>query len=473
MRSTKQVVTQFCFYDRTGIQKMLEKQAAKGWMLESIGQFTWKYRRTEPKKLHFAVTYYPKASMFDPYPTVGEELYQEFVAHSGWQFVASNAQLQIFCTEAEDPVPIETDPVVELENIHKAVKKSFLPGYFLMLFCALLNLGLIAWRLHENFTGTLAHNANLFTIFCWISLAVMEIREIGAYYLWRRKALKAAALDGSFVETKNRNNALWIMLAVILGAYILMLASLSARMVSVALITIGMMAVAVTLILLFTKWMKKTGFSREDNRAFTIVATVFVSIAVTFLSTVIVMSVMDKLPDDHVKDTYEMGGITVTRYGDDVPLTVTELTGEDMADYSTYKNVESSILIDRLVANQHPDFVTGSGGSTLRYVVVDVKFAPLFDACLKEYLNMYHDQKIIDIFGDEYYRDFHPTDPSAWGADRAWQLYSKEEARPEYLLVYGNRIVNFDFSEEPTSYQMELVARILGNEQKFENNKNK
>ena len=472
MRQTKRVVTQFCFYDRTGIQKMLERQAAKGWMLESIGQLGWKYRRMEPKELRFAVTYYPKASMFDPYPTVGEELYREFIGHSGWQFVTTNAQLQIFCTDAEDPVPIETDPVVELQNIHKAVKKSFLPGYFLMLICAMMNLCLMAWRLAENFTGTLAHNANLFTMFCWFVLAGMEIREIGSYYLWRRRALKAAQLDGSFVETKNRNNALWIMLVVILGAYILMLSSISARMVIVALITIGMMAVSAALILLFTKWMKKTGFSRENNRAYTIIGTVVVSIAVTFLSTVTVMTVMDKLPDDHVKDTYEMNGITVTRYGDDVLLTVAELTGENMADYSVYKTVESSILIDRLIANQYRKSGAGDG-SSLRYVVVDVKFAPLFRAFLQDYLQMYHNQKMTDIFGNEFYGDFRPVDPAPWGADRAWQLYHQEEKATEYLLVYGNRIVNFDFSEEPNQTQRDLVAEVLGDEQNFENNKNK
>lgn len=473
MRTTKRVLTQFCFYDRTGIEKMLEKQAAKGWMLESIGQLGWKYRRIEPKNVRFAVTYYANASTFDPYPTAGEELYQDFVEHSGWQFVASNAQMQIFFTEEEAPIPIETDPLVELQNIHKAVKKSYLPGYYIMIAAAAMNLMLMAWRLYENFTGTLANNANLFTMLCWITLFGMELTEILSYYLWRRKALKAAERDGSFVETTNRNNIMWMILAVVSAAMILTLHSISTKAAYVAVVMLVIMFAAAGLVLLLTKWMKKTGFSREDNRAFTIVATVFVSIAVTFLSTVIVMSVMDKLPDDHVKDTYEMGGITVTRYGDDVPLTVAELTGEDMENYSTYKTVETSILLDRLVANQHPDFVTGSGGSTLRYVVVDVKFAPLFDACLKEYLNMYHDQKIIDIFGDEYYRDFHPTDPSAWGADRAWQLHSRENPKTEFLLIYGNRIVNFDFSEEPTSYQMELVAQILGNEQKFENNKNK
>lgn len=471
MRQTKRVITQFCFYDRTGIQKMLEKQAQKGWMLESIGQLGWKYRRIEPKNVRFAVTYYANASMFDPEPTVGEALYQEFVEYSGWHFVASNAQMQIFCTEDENPVPIETDPMVELQNIHRAVKKSFLPGYVLMLLCALLNLVLMAWRLYENFTGTLANNANLFTMFCWITLAVMEIREIGSYYLWRSRALKAARLDGSFVETKNRNNAMWIILTVMLGAYILMLTSMSIRMVTVALISMGMMAVSVILILLFTKWMKKNGFSKADNRAYTILATIFVSMAVTFLSSVIVMTVMDQLPENHVKDTYEFNGITVTRYGDDVPLTVAELTGEDMNDYSIYKTVNSSILIDQLVANQYREFGTGDGRG-LRYVVVDVKCEPLFDACLREYLAMYHNQKMTDIFGNEFYGEFYPIDPDPWGADRVWQLH-RLEAETEYLLVYGSRIVNFDFSEEPTPEQMAIVANLLGDEQKFENNKNK
>lgn len=461
MRQTKHVVTQYCFYDRTGIQKMLEKQAAKGWMLESIGQFFWKYRRMEPKTVHFAVTYYPKASMFDPYPTVGEELYQEFVAHSGWRFVASNAQLQVFCTEEENPVPIETDPLVELQNIHRAVKKSFLPGYYLMLFCALLNLGLMAWRLHDNFTGTLAHNANLFTISCWVALAVMELREITAYFLWRRKALKAAKLDGSFVETKNRNDAMWILLAVILGAYILMLASLSPKMIFAAAISGIIMMASAMLIFGFTGWMKKTGFSREDNRAYTILATVVISVVVATLSAWAVVSVLNKLPDDHVKDTYEFNGITVTRYGDDVPLTVEQLTGESNEDYSTYKQVESSILIDRLVASQYRKFGEGDG-SSLRYVVVDVKWELLFNACLKEYLTMYHDQQIIDIFGDEFYREFHPIDPATWGADRVWQLYSQEEPMSEYLLVYGNRIVNFDFSQEPTQEQKGIVKAYFG-----------
>lgn len=462
MRQTKRVMTQFCFYDRTGIEKMLEKQAAKGWMLESIGQLGWNYRRTEPRQVHFAVTYYPNASMFDPRPSVGEELYQEFVEHSGWQFVASNAQLQIFCTEAENPVPIETDPMVELQNIHKAVKKSFLPGYYIMLAAATLNLFLMAWRLYDNFTGTLANNANLFTIFCWLALFGMELTEVISYYIWRRKALRAAETDGSFVETTNRNNIIWSILVVVSAALILTLTSITPKAGYVAVVMLVVMFAAVALVLLFTQWMKKTGFSREDNKAYTILATVFISLAITGVATWVVAGIFDRHQEElHVRDTYEINGITFARYGDDVPLTVAELTGEDTVNYSTYKTFNSSILIDQLVANQHPDFLSGQGES-LRYVVIEVKFAPLFDFCLREYLTMAHDQQVTDIFGNTYCREFQPIDPTTWGADRAWQLYDREEALTEYLLVYGNRIVNFDFSLEPTQEQKNIVKVRFG-----------
>ena len=462
MRQTKRVMTQFCFYDRTGIEKMLEKQAAKGWMLESIGQLSWNYRRTEPKQVHFAVTYFPNASMFDPYPTVGEELYQEFVSHSGWRFVASNAQLQIFCSEAENPVPIETDPMVELQNIHKAVKKSYLPGYYLMIAAATMNLILMGWRLYENFTGTLANNANLFTILCWTVLFGMELTEILSYYLWRRKALRAAETDGSFVETRNRNNVMWLILVVLGAGLIFTLTSVTPEAAYVAVAMLVAMFFAMALVLLFTQWMKKTGFSREDNRAYTIMATVFISLALTGVVTWVVAGIFDRHQEDiHVRDTYEINGITFTRYGDDVPLTVAELTGEDTVNYSTYKTFNSSILIDQLGANQHPDFLSGQGES-LRYVVIEVKFAPLFDACLREYLTMAHDQQVTDIFGNTYCREFQPIDPTGWGADRAWQLYDREEALTEYLLVYGNRIVNFDFSLEPTQEQKDIVKARFG-----------
>ena len=69
MRNKKRRMEFFSFYNHTSITAHLEKMARNGWLLEEIRRNTWIYRRIEPKKLRFAVSYYPKASEYDPEPS--------------------------------------------------------------------------------------------------------------------------------------------------------------------------------------------------------------------------------------------------------------------------------------------------------------------------------------------------------------------------------------------------------------------
>ena len=135
MKETKRRLETFSFYDRTGLEAHLARMAAEGWLVEKIGQFFWYYRKIEPKTLTFSVTYFPKASQFDPRPSEEQETFYDFCAHTGWVLAAANAQLQVFYNERPDPVPIETDPVQEVETIHRAMKKSFLPAQLLLAVC--------------------------------------------------------------------------------------------------------------------------------------------------------------------------------------------------------------------------------------------------------------------------------------------------------------------------------------------------
>ena len=68
MRNRKRVFAQFTFHDRTGIQYYLEKMALKGWMLDKITKWSWHFRRIEPRRVHFAVSYFAKTSSFEPEP---------------------------------------------------------------------------------------------------------------------------------------------------------------------------------------------------------------------------------------------------------------------------------------------------------------------------------------------------------------------------------------------------------------------
>ena len=72
MKNVKRRIRNFSFYDQQAIQKTLEDMAEQGWFLEKTGSFLWTYKRIEPKKLRFSVTYFPAASDFDPGPTDSE-----------------------------------------------------------------------------------------------------------------------------------------------------------------------------------------------------------------------------------------------------------------------------------------------------------------------------------------------------------------------------------------------------------------
>ncbi|MGB8454739.1 MAG: DUF2812 domain-containing protein [Anaerocolumna sp.] len=80
MKVIKHRFEQFLCYDHTGIERHLERMSAKGWQLQKIARFGWEYRKTEPQKLTYAVTYFSEASEFNPYPTENQ---QTFHAGSG------------------------------------------------------------------------------------------------------------------------------------------------------------------------------------------------------------------------------------------------------------------------------------------------------------------------------------------------------------------------------------------------------
>ena len=114
----KRELNLYAFYDHTGLERHLEKMAANGWMLESVGTYALRYRRCEPKKLRFAVVYYPKTDSFCPDEPNHENLtFWDYCAGAGWQIVTQRDDTHIFYNEDLDAVPIETEAVVQCETM--------------------------------------------------------------------------------------------------------------------------------------------------------------------------------------------------------------------------------------------------------------------------------------------------------------------------------------------------------------------
>ena len=72
-------------------------------MLEKAGSIWWTFRKTEPRHLHFAVTYFPDASEFDPGPTDGQLTKEEFCGMDGCGLVTRWGVCRFFTMSRRTP----------------------------------------------------------------------------------------------------------------------------------------------------------------------------------------------------------------------------------------------------------------------------------------------------------------------------------------------------------------------------------
>lgn len=461
MRDRKRCLPQFMFYDKTGIQAYLERQAKEGWMLEKMS-FGWVFRKIEPKSLHFFVAYFPKKSLFEGDASGEQRLFWDFCEHAGWKLVTTNEQMQIFCNEAEDPVPIETEAGMEVEKIHRSAKKSFLLVYFLLLLSILTQVGSFVGQFRRDPIRVLSDNVLLLMMPGMAMLGVYVVREIVRYFLWYRRAKKAAE-EGIFAPTRGIGRG-WSKLP-FLAAVCILLAMICLGNDGMGGILLGLLAVMAGFTALtvgVSRMMRRRNVSAAINRLTVIVMTVggFIFLLMgTFLG----IMEGEMFPEKKPVRLYEYKGWEYKVYQDELPLTLEDLAGEEAwryAEHYSYKlTEEESVFLVRREGMQ--DSLPGMENLPwLRYSVTEVKRSALYDWCRERLLQTY--EYAQDDRGEVRYHELRETQAAPWGADGAYRLFVGEEAENTYVLCFGNRIVEINTSWELTEEQMAVVGRKLG-----------
>ncbi len=64
---TKYRFSPFSIYDYRFVEEYFAAMAAKGWMIESIGGFLWRFKKTEPSEKTFAAFSRPTLRTISPY----------------------------------------------------------------------------------------------------------------------------------------------------------------------------------------------------------------------------------------------------------------------------------------------------------------------------------------------------------------------------------------------------------------------
>ena len=469
MPKTKKQLKFFSFYDFPAIEKHLTNMAAEGWMIKSAEGNLWKYEQIEPKRLHFAVTYFPKAHALDPEPSEELKMLWDFCEHTGWKLAVQAAQIQIFYNEAENPRPIETDPVTQLENIHRAAKKSVLTNLWAGLFLGLLNLGLFFAQLFTQPVDTLANPLRLWSCVIWMLYLVSILSEPISYFRWYRKARVIAQEEDRLAFPRNsrlRNNIIFLLITM---ALIWLLLYLSTSIVIHAFIFTAVYGSLIfVLVRGIMRFLKRRKVSAKANISITMIVSMVLAFALVGPLTLALIGATERgwISDDNAAGTYEHDGRVWEYYEDELPLTVEDLTGEQYEGYSRQLATENTMFLAKVEGRQRARFDAENFKTLpdLEYTVTQVKLPLAYELCKKDILNDRDDRK-DDHIPEGHKNIYESRDPSPWGAVEVYQLTAQDSGPMGFwVLCYESHIVEIVFyGWDPSLEQMAIVAEKLGN----------
>lgn len=469
MRNKKRRMEFFSLYNHTSITAHLEKMALKGWLLEEIRNSTWVYRKIQPKKLHFAVSYYPKASEYDPEPAPEQQDFWDFCAHTGWILACTSAQMQIFYNEQEKPVPIDTDAELEVETIHEAVWKSYFPGQVVLLVLGLIVLCIHLMMLYGNPIAYLSSSGQIFGALCWVIVIFMTAMELIVYDRWHNKAEEAAE-NGIFLDTVNTTPIQIGCLALVgIGTVYLLLSYI---LPGKTMMQFSLIVMLVYLLILFplvratSRLLKRKKASRNVNRT----VTVLVAFVMSFLlnHTVILGSWIlqeEGYFDKEEVETYEHLGMTWEIHKDPLPLKLEDFMEVDPEIYSYELREDTSLIVSDETMLQQPRFDAENHADLpeLRYRVVEVKLPFLYNMCRWQMEKDLTQAAMLQI-PYEYRDKLEKVDAAPWGAVEAYYVVNDFNAweSNRYFLCYKDRLVDITFDWPVTEAQKGIVASILG-----------
>lgn len=433
MRDVKRRIETYSFYDRSAISSHLEAMAAKGWQLERITSSFWYYRRSEPQKLHYAVTYYPSGSAFDPEPNPGlGELY-ELCEHAGWEYVTGFAEMNIFVNSRENPTPLETDPAVDLVAIEKSAKRRLTKPYWAILVIGVVVAFLGIGGFINDPVYSLSGVWGLPMGVVFLLLGIAAAAELRSYYRWRALA-RTAAERGERVKTSSPmrlTRALMTAVCAVLALAVLGALFSGDEMLRASLLVVLVVWLIANVVMrVSVDKFKRSGMSKSFNAGVSVLIVFVLCFALYSLGGEFIYDSAVAHNDDNRYVNYS--------------LSLEDLTGEPTPGYIRSQSRRESVILaqsslDEFYSEHAPE-PGGEDVGRLEYTTTFVKFPALYDFC----------ESFTSRGGEE-------IDPAPWGALRAYQT-----GENSYTLCYADRIVEISLPFSPTPVQCMLVGEKLG-----------
>ena len=281
--------------------------------------------------------------------------------------------------------------------------------------------------------------------------------DLGGYFLWRQRALKAAA-QGEFLDTKSHPVFHKVVYALLLAGLVpcytaAMLSFPFPFSIIIALLPVCWVGI-LALLLGVRRFLKRKKASADTN--------FMVTYGVSQVLGVFILGMVPAL-------AFVAGQADTWRSSppDTLPLTLAELAEIPEGEDCRWDMRSSGTFLLGYVSTRQrfqPDGGEETDGIWLDYSILTVKLPALYDLCRDDRLSRYDTRNNARVpEGEKMW--YEPSDPAPWGAEAAYQRYhQKYGLRSEFLLCYQGRFVEISFDDDwqLSREQMELVGERLG-----------
>lgn len=431
MKEYKRKFVTYQPFDYEGIQEYLERMAADGWRLVSIGTL-WTFKRSDPASIHYTAAYLPRTSQYDPdnNPAISE--FDDYCLETGWTRVCSSGNMHIYCSAEENPVPIDTDESIKLDNVRKSAVRSFVLPMLIMVGC-LCMIGNSFISFFTKPVETFSSYANMTVALMSLLVAVMTAVGIVNLCVWVRKSRSLIEAGGHCASTGGFRRIYWLVHCLIIITLLLWAVSITAENnFTAALAAICLAALLWGIILLIrmvSKKMRERGTPRTVNRIASIALCFVFTFAILFAAITFLMNMEDDSADGSIKHhTFLM------------EMEVKAITPGD-AD---------------------SDGVT-PGDDEFACTILRINNQWLYEKCLNQWLN--EDYEIYEMMGipsgdnDKYRRE--DTEDWGIGANALYRYYFAGEPEDQWIMCYPGMIVKLEPYAQLSEVDFSAIDRMV------------
>lgn len=445
------------------IEEKLEHYAKKGLILEKIGGTLWTFKKSEPQDIKYTVTYFNEGSIFNPHPTDNQLTYFEYAKAGGWDYVCEYNQMQIFSSPLENPPPFETDANEQLLNIHKCMKKSFIPAQIVMLVLWLMNTFIRVDDLLKRPSNFLSNNLDLITLLMFLSVSIFTAYSLMNYYSWYAKSKKSIARGGNLINAYSKIKKYIeifyiICLLLMLGyTFLAVFPNTSFEIIVLAVLPIPLFGLAFNGSI---KLLKKFHVSAKTNKiaSYGILCFTFIFYLSVVFSSVMNFGFMERTDKPYTTVNWEIADGETRQYRlyqDELPLTCEDLYGEiNFNNYSYEEQIDDSVFLKKVEYSQNAAPMQNPPPE-IHYTIYTPKFefvqSMIFDELT--FIDEWRNQKAEVL------------DNSIFGTQKAYTYYFLEEGKRhyngEYLLVFEDHIIRMFLGEPLTDEGIDVVKAKL------------